>query len=92
MKIKQTSNKVVGQETVKEPKWFDTVYDEYGNIIQEGHYEEIEIVKNIVKDVTEEVEVDDVPNDDPKPYVPTDEERLAAIEGALLELILGGAL
>lgn len=95
MLIKQTSKKIVGYRKEKKPKWFDTVYDESGNIIQEGHYEDVEVDVAIVKDVTEEVEVDETYADHTQPTLstPTNEERIEALENALLEMILkGGAL
>lgn len=63
MKIKQTSKKIVEQRKEIQVIRIEETIDELGNVIP-AHDEEVEVIINITDDVTEEVEVKDLPQEE----------------------------
>ena len=89
MKEKIFRYKKIDEKIEKVIKHHEESIDENGNVIP-AYDEEVEVVKSIYGDVYEEVEVKDLPQEVELHQEPTLEERLAAMESAMLEMILGG--
>ena len=80
-------DKQVGIKKVKKVVHHDEIKDEFGTIIKEAFEEEIEIDVPVYERVYEEVEeVDDIPQEE-IPQMPTEAERIEALEMAMLELL-----
>ena len=90
--MKKATYKKIGEQIVKERIIVPAEYDELGNLITEEHEAEVEVVKAVMGVVYEDLtpeEVEALENDEPI-TPPTTEERLEAMEAALLEMVLGG--
>ena len=80
-------DKQVGIKKVNKIVRHDEINDEFGNIIEEAYDEEIEIDVPVYERVYEEVdEVADIPHEE-LPQMPTEAERIEALEMAMLELL-----
>ena len=89
--MKKAVYKKISEEIVKQIVHHEESIDELGNVI-EAYDEVIEVVKPIMGTVYEEMtqeEIDALPNEEVV-VEPTLEERLEAMENAMLEMILGG--
>ena len=77
MKEKVLHHKKIGEEIVKVIKHHEAQYDDMGVLIKEPYDEEVEVVKPIMGDMYEEVEVKEieVPQEHEKP---TQEDRIEA--------------
>lgn len=92
--MKKAVYKKISEEIVKKTIHHEESIDEHGNVIP-AYDEEIEVVIPIMGTVYEEMteeEVLSLETEVSDNEEPTTEERLEALEGALLEMILGGAL
>lgn len=97
MKMKQVVKKITGYKKEKKKIKHDDVFDEFGNLIRESYEEVVEVDVPILEDVIEEVEMTkeeilSLEMETSNNVEPTLEERLEAMESAMLDMILGGAL
>lgn len=81
--MKKATWKQIGEKTEAYRVWVDECQDENGNVI-EGHYEEQTRIVPIYGTVYEEV--DDIPQEEIQ-QMPTDAERIEALEMAMLEVL-----
>ena len=79
--MKKATYKKIGEQIVKERIIVPAEYDELGNLITEEHEAEVEVIINITDDVTEEVEVKDLPQEELHHQEPT---QLDVIEAQVM--------
>lgn len=98
MTIKNAIYKQIGEREEIYTIIVPAEYDEDGNILKEAHEDTLTRMVPIKGTVYEEMTQKEIlslknkVSDKFKPTLPTDEERLEALESALLDIILGGAL
>lgn len=92
--MKKATYKKIGEKIVKEKIIAPAKYDELGNLITEEHEVEVEVVKSIMGVVYEDLNSEEVEAlENNKPIIPpSTEERLEAIEAALLDMVLVGGM
>ena len=82
--MKKATWKQIGEKTEAYRVWVDESQAENGNII-EGHFEERARIVPVYGTVYEEV--DDISQEEIVPPMPTDAERIEALEMAMLEIL-----
>lgn len=91
--MKKAIYKKIGERVVEKHVNHLAELDDEGNVIKEGYSEVIEVTVPIMGTVYEEMtqeEIDTLQQEEVQE--PTLEERLEAMENAMLEIILGGTL
>lgn len=94
-KPKKAVYEKIGEEVKKTVKHHEAIIDEHGKIIKEAYDEEIEVIvpiKGVVyKKMTDE-EVVELKKQQQEEPAPTLEERVDAMENAMLEMLLGDVM
>lgn len=88
-KPKKLAPKKVGEEVKKTVKHHEAIHDEQGNVIQEAHDEEIEVVVDVIEMVYQEMtedEIAELEEQQQMEHVPTLEERVTELERQVAEL------
>lgn len=82
----------IGERTEQVPVYHEAEYDELGNLVKDAYEELVDKVVPIMGAIYEEMtqeEIDEMEKQEELPCIPTLEERVEAVENAMVEMIMG---